>query len=588
MAGTDRDAEAAMPDAIDTSPDQATTPSVTFDSITFSDGTPVNLDPADVVVFVGPNNAGKSAALRELDSTFANASPSLTVLQAYHRQTTGTRDKFADFVIKHTYSGAGGRADTFLGYRWSLGRTSRDSLKDMWPDNLASVKSLFCLTMTTEDRLEGSKAPQAINFGRDQLQHPIHMLVADDSLERTISEYFRNAFSADLIVDRIPARNISLLVGDRPIPNSESDEDRASKTYHDRLHDSSIPLVDQGDGMRSFASVILHLLAPTTASVLLLDEPEAFLHPPQAKLLGEIIATEKPPRTQLFVATHSPDVLQGLVNVASDRLRLLRMQRDGDINRIKELDKDLVKRIGNDPLMSYSSVVSGVFHERVVVCESDSDCMFYSSILDLSGVHGGGHPDALFVHGSGKHRMAMLAETLTALDVPVDVVADIDVIRDEVDLEGIVKALGGDWDGIRPIARSVRTAIDSSSPMLNLDQIKERISKAIREEASDGRELRSTIDGIFRSASPWDGVKRAGASAIPPGDATQRFQELRNLCEDVGLWIVPVGEMEGFCKSVGGHGPGWVQKVIEEKDLATDSELESAREFVRRLWQSRF
>ena len=68
--------------------------------------------------------------------------------------------------------------------------------------------------------------------------------------------------------------------------------------------------------MRSFASVILHLLAPITPSILLLDEPEAFLHPPQARLLGEIIAKEKSHRAQLFVATHSSDVLQGLMNVA--------------------------------------------------------------------------------------------------------------------------------------------------------------------------------------------------------------------------------------------------------------------------------
>ena len=42
-------------------------PSVTFESLTFSDGTSIKLDPADVVVLVGPNNAGKSLALRELD-----------------------------------------------------------------------------------------------------------------------------------------------------------------------------------------------------------------------------------------------------------------------------------------------------------------------------------------------------------------------------------------------------------------------------------------------------------------------------------------------------------------------------------------
>ena len=101
--------------------------------------------------------------------------------------------------------------------------------------------------------------------------------------------------------------------------------------------------------MRSFASVVLHVLAPISPSVLLLDEPEAFLHPPQARLLGEMIALERSSRAQLFLATHSPDVLHGLISVAPENLRVLRIQRDGTVNRIKELDKDLVKKISVDP-----------------------------------------------------------------------------------------------------------------------------------------------------------------------------------------------------------------------------------------------
>ena len=45
-----------------------TDPAFTFKSITFSDGTTIALEPTDVVVLVGPNNAGKSVALRELET----------------------------------------------------------------------------------------------------------------------------------------------------------------------------------------------------------------------------------------------------------------------------------------------------------------------------------------------------------------------------------------------------------------------------------------------------------------------------------------------------------------------------------------
>ena len=62
---------------------------------------------------------------------------------------------------------------------------------------------------------------------------------------------------------------------------------------------------------------------------------------------------------------------------------------------------------------------------------------------------------------------------------------------------------------------------------------------------------------------------------------------LQALCKQMGLWIVPVGELEGFCKPVGAKGPRWVQQVIEERELATDPDLERARKFVREIWRSK-
>ena len=563
-------------------------PSIIFESITFSDTTTIALDPEDVVVLVGPNNSGKSAALRELEGHFSGNRRTI-VLDSLVSRISGTKEEFQEFVTKHANKRFENGSYFFSGYQWALSGSSID-LPSYWPNNLTSFKPMFCLRLQTESRIKDSDPPSAINTRAEALAHPIHILLDDDELEIKISKYFREAFDDDLILDRTPARTISLLVGNRPVPDSKSGEDRLTKSYRERVYARTIPLLEQGDGMRSFASVILHLLAPTTASVLLLDEPEAFLHPPQARLLGKIIAAEKSPGSQLFVATHSPDVLQGLIDAGPERLRVLRMQRDGAVNRIKELDKERVKQISSDPLMNYSSVLSGVFHERVIICESDADCMFYRSILDIPGVRGNRPPDVLFVHASGKDRMAALASTLVALDVPVDIVADIDAIRDETGLRKIIDALGGDWSAIEPAANTVRMSVDNGMPRLSIHQTREGIRNVLDNETlgdQSEQQLKMKISSVFRSASPWDTVKHNGESAFPAGDATQQFQRLQELCREVGLWIVPVGEMEGFCRSIGGHGPGWVQQVIGDRNLTTDPDLERARQFVRELWESR-
>ena len=76
-------------------------PSVTFDSLTFSDGTTIALDPTDIVVFVGPNNAGKSAALRELE-THIGPSTSLTVIKSVQLRRSGTVEQLEAFLEKNS------------------------------------------------------------------------------------------------------------------------------------------------------------------------------------------------------------------------------------------------------------------------------------------------------------------------------------------------------------------------------------------------------------------------------------------------------------------------------------------------------
>jgi hypothetical protein len=458
-------------------------------------------------------------------------------------------------------------------------------LEHAWQHDPSQLRPLFCERIATENRIVDSNPQGGIALLTQFPGHPIHILYKYDDVERRISGYFRQAFGQDLSVFRLGGNSWPLLVGDRPavLP----DEDRLSTTYNERLVAATVPLQDQGDGMRSFATVILRMLALGNHSLLLLDEPEAFLHPPQARLLGEFIAKERPQHAQLFIATHSPDVLQGLLNAAPGHLRVVRLKRDGTVNRVKELDKALARKISADPVMKFTSVLSGVFHQRVIICESDADCMFYSSILDIPDVHGSQFPDVLFVQAGGKHRMAALAEALRALDVDVDVIADFDLLNDETVLERLVKALDGDWVKVYADAHPLKAAIEQHKPWLNAGEVAKGVREILDNAPLAGefpRNLREEIEAIFRKASPWDAIKAAGRAAVPGGDATKHYGQLQALCNAFGLWIVPVGELEGFCKSEGRHGPAWVQNVMENHNLATDPQLAEARAFVKDVW----
>ena len=240
--------------------------------------------------------------------------------------------------------------------------------------------------------------------------------------------------------------------------------------------------------------------------------------------------------------------------------------------------------------MKFSSVMSGVFHNRVIVCEGDSDCMFYQAILDLPAVHGNRRPDVLFVHGNGKQQIWKLVSTLEALDVPVDVIADMDVLNNKNIFEQIVKSLSDDSDTIMSLADIVRTSVENVRSALSASEVREEIKRILDDESvgDDIKVIRRNVNDVFAKASKWQDIKRSGVNGLPSGNPTETFNRLNKLCEQLGLWIVPVGILERFCKSVGGGGAGWIRNVFSEKsDLEGDDELLEAREFMKRIWEAK-
>ena len=408
-------------------------------------------------------------------------------------------------------------------------------------------------------------------------------LQRDDGLEARLSERFRKAFGADLIVNRNAGSRVPLHVGQRP--TLEHGEDRVSYGYTVRLE--RLPTLEtQGDGMRSFAGVLLHTYVGPE-SVLLIDEPEAFLHPPQARLLGQMLAADKPVHRQLFVATHSGDVLCGVLDGNPGKVRVVRVRREGGVNAVKELDPDEVRGLWTDPLLRSSNILDGVFHEVVVVVESDGDARFFAAVADAlyeGPLAGRRKPDVMFTHCGGKDRLPLVVRALRALDVPVRAVADFDILNNEHPLDRLVAAAGGDWQAVRPRWNSVKNAVDDIKPQLETADVKRDIEAILAGVTSlvFPKEARKKVEEVLRRTSPWALAKKAGKAFIPSGTPTQEYNCLAAELRRLGLYVVEVGELERFYPAAGGHGPTWVNDVLT-KDLKTDPDLQAARDFVTKL-----
>ena len=172
-------------------------PAVTFQGLTFSDDTTVQLDPTDVVIFVGPNNAGKSVALRELEERLRDQPIETIVVKSAARHDTGTSKGFRAFLDKYVRIRAQEANRVFSGYGINLTMGGNEKLA--WPTpHFRSFCPLFCMRIPTENRITASNPAEAVDPSEGAFSHPVHMLYDDDQLEEKISGYFSRAFGGRL------------------------------------------------------------------------------------------------------------------------------------------------------------------------------------------------------------------------------------------------------------------------------------------------------------------------------------------------------------------------------------------------------
>lgn len=559
-------------------------PRVYIRKISFSDNTTIEIGNDDVIVIVGPNNSGKSATLRCIRDTLIHGKQNSPVIRDLEYTRNGSNDQLADWLSTWTVPlRQTNNQDIVLqahGYAMHC-----SEIGNRWTNSdipLAAMSRWFCHLLTAEDRLLVSVPAPSIDISADNPTHPTHFLQKDEKLETRLSNQFRNAFGKDLFLNRAAGNKLPLLVGRKPVPVPP--EDRLSTSYLLKIKEFP-SLESQGDGMRSYAGVLLHT-STGRESIMLVDEPEAFLHPPQARLLGSVLVKERAEERQLFVATHSADILRGILDAESPNVRVLRIRRSEDENFIKLLDNSRINSLWKDPLLRYSNIFDALFHESVVICESDSDCRFFAAILDsmVSKQKDIRRPDLMFTHCGGKDRIPVVVRALRQVDVPLKIVVDFDVLRDLSSFKAIVEALDIDWAVVEPSWKKISHDINSRKPDRTLEDFKSELGKLLEsvDESYLPTDVARKINSLLKKTSSWETAKRTGKVFLSQGHVTQVCEELLRMLEKSGLHVVDCGELESFVRTVDSHGPKWVNQALA-LDLNDETIFGAARQFVSKL-----
>jgi hypothetical protein len=242
-------------------------------------------------VLVGPNNVGKSQTLRDIQTKMDSGPNARTTLitdialekpPSFDDILEGIQVVEDPLNIGHHYLRglqsnlqSGGNMQANL----QTMRHQYDASDDM-SFMLGSLAKYRVSFLDASSRLAVAQTVPSHNPATQPASNLLQGLFAsDERVETELRKAFKNAFGMDVRLDYSGMQEFTLRVA-REFGEIPEDPRKAFPVMS--LFNK---LDSQGDGFRSFVGVVLSLLL-STGRIILLDEPEAFLHPAQARTLG--------------------------------------------------------------------------------------------------------------------------------------------------------------------------------------------------------------------------------------------------------------------------------------------------------------
>ncbi len=545
--------------------------------LTFNNGQQIEISANDIVVFVGPNNVGKSQTLKDIYALSEKESSSVVISDV-------TVHKYP-FPISKILSeiSTGNNQGRFTSYG-VLGHTINiwDDTDKVFPTHqlFGGFRDLFVVNLDTSARLTICNPPQSIARNSTR-KHPIHYAAFDSKYRKWLSSSFKKAFDIEITPNTQFGSIIPLCIGKPVQLNGEYEDEQSRQEEYAKILSAYKQVQNQGDGIKSFTGILLYLMLDYYCTYLI-DEPESFLHPPQARIMGQIIGQTLSDKQQAFISTHSEEIIKGLLEVCPERIKIVRITREEDTNKFSILNNAEFNQVWNDPLLKYSNIMASLFHKSVVLCESDSDCKMYSIVESYIKQKQQKYSETLFIHCGGKHRMARIITALKSLNIDVKLITDIDVLNDKTVFSGIVESCGINFDSVVADYNNIVSNLHSPKEKINRNSAKSSINQILDGSTSTDLSKREIgeIEDIVSIISKWKAIKNSGVSALPAGAATSSYRKLDELLKENGIFIVPVGELECFIKDVGGHGPDWTNSVLEKYPDLDNEVYKSITEFV--------
>lgn len=498
----------------------------------------LRIDGRGITIFVGPNNSGKSLALRELEIQCQSPSKigDLKILEDFQiiwptkadldKHETVNKSRRPDgMAIDHVYIG---RFSPFGGFegqsimRNVLEQQLLQKTNKFWVSS--QFLKFFSIKLDGRTRFELTNDKPQGDLSANVPANSLANIFSDDELRRKIRSVIFDAIGLHFVIDPTNGGMLRIrLSGEAPIHDEQSLNSVARE-----FHKAATYIKDASDGVQAYVGIVTAVYAGEFSAILI-DEPEAFLHPPLARKLGFTLASAAAEEGKcLLASTHSPDFLIGCLQ-ASESVRVVRLEYSNGKSKGRLVSSDELSKIYKSPLMRSANVFSALFYDGVIVTESDNDRAFYQEIYHRIVEFDKSMPSVLFINAQNKQTIKDIIGPLRNFGMPAAAITDIDIIKDG----------GKVWSG-----------------WMNSAQIPEALRDGFASQ-------RDAINNAFSKAS-LDMKRDGGVFSLRDGDK-MAAQYLFKAISDYGIFVVNSGELEAWLPELGvaGRKTEWVISILE-------------------------
>jgi hypothetical protein len=198
-------------------------------------------------------------------------------------------------------------------------------------------------------------------------------------------------------------------------------------------------------------------------------------------------------------------------------------------------------------------VLEGIFYRGAIVTEADADRAFYEIVASQVLVDNDFH----YTHAQSRQTVFRVVEAYQKLGVPCASIIDIDLLNDAGELKKLLLAHGCPEAecaaalALRDTSEGAVCAVPAEQRLGDMvEALRNEIGDAqddTRDAAARARVLGRVCDRVKNLKSPWQPVKKGGVDALP-ANVQPAVIELAARCAKHGLFLVPVGELEGWLR----------------------------------------